>query len=110
MGWSLSLTPSRQLREEKHPEKLPAVQPVGVGTKKLAHSGTKPSCRLISGPHPVMELCSVEFRKSGLISMWSDGLCLLLSCCMKETHDSQLIAVEKVLPRHCEIRGLALFH
>lgn len=39
-------------REEKHPESFPAVQCVGVGTKKWAHSGTMLICRLVSDPHP----------------------------------------------------------
>lgn len=98
-----------KMESEKHPERLPAVQCVWVGTKEVAHSGTVLICRLISDPHPVMELCSVEFRKAGLPSVWNDGL-VFAPVAAQKTHDSQLMTAEKALPRHCENRGLALFH
>lgn len=79
-----------------------------MGRKELADSGNTLFCRLINGTHPVTELYSVGFRKAGLQSVWNDGLFALSHC--TETHDSQLMAVEKVLPRQCEIRDLAPFH
>lgn len=70
----MSLTQLRKGREEKYPERLPAVQCAGVGTEELAHSCTTLICRLISDPLPVTELCSVESRKAGLPNMWKVGL------------------------------------
>lgn len=53
---------------------LLAVHRVGVGMKELAGSGTVLFYRLINGPHPMMELYSVEFSKAGLQSMWNVGV------------------------------------